>query len=136
MAGICHASLSLHVRSTGNHSTLSMLLSQRTTALLPQSIMQIKPFQHCLRYAAQTRVPLVSQARYLTVTSRARQHESPVFSAGSDASELTTMLDELVSPNGQWTLSEGGRGVERHYKFKTFKATWVRSINRESQSDD
>ena len=50
------------------------------------------------------------------------------FSAGEDAEamayQLTTLLDEH---HGHWTLSNGGKGLERDFKFKTFKTTWVGS---------
>lgn len=48
-------------------------------------------------------------------------------SPGENAEELATQTTNLVD-NGLWQLWNGGKGLERQFKFKTFKATWVRSL--------
>lgn len=45
-------------------------------------------------------------------------------SAGEDAQDVLRRATELVD-NGKWKLCKGGQGLERPFKFKTFKATWV-----------
>lgn len=47
-------------------------------------------------------------------------------SAGEDAQDLLRQTTELVD-SGKWQLCNGGKGLERPFKFKTFKATWVTS---------
>jgi 4a-hydroxytetrahydrobiopterin dehydratase len=49
----------------------------------------------------------------------------PQFSAGSDPEILSQSLEPLLLPNdGRWTLTSAGTGLERSFKFKTFKKTW------------
>lgn len=36
--------------------------------------------------------------------------------------EATALID-----NGRWSLCNDGKGLERSFKFKTFKTTWVSS---------
>lgn len=54
----------------------------------------------------------------------------PVFSSNTDAAQATEDLKSLLISedgdlNGKWRLIETGMGVERSFKFKTFKKTWV-----------
>lgn len=51
--------------------------------------------------------------------------QAPVFASGVDKGSLQALVDDLVKPTGQWALSASGRGIERTYKFKSFKAAWV-----------
>jgi hypothetical protein len=52
---------------------------------------------------------------------------SPTFSSNYDPEQGAKDLDSLLKSNGgKWTLIESGKGVERSFKFKTFKKTWVR----------
>lgn len=44
-------------------------------------------------------------------------------SADDLAAQTTTLVDQ-----GRWKLWNDGKGLERQFKFKTFKATWVRSL--------
>lgn len=51
---------------------------------------------------------------------------NPVFSAGYDPEQGTRDLAPLLRENGgKWSVIESGKGVERGFKFKTFKKTWV-----------
>lgn len=45
-------------------------------------------------------------------------------SGSEDASALAHDATQLVD-NGRWQLCDHGRGLERQFRFKTFKATWV-----------
>jgi len=44
-------------------------------------------------------------------------------SKGEDAERLAQQAAVLVQ--GRWSLCNGGKALERDFKFKTFKATWV-----------
>jgi 4a-hydroxytetrahydrobiopterin dehydratase len=51
---------------------------------------------------------------------------TPVFSSNYDPEQGAQDLAPLLaSGGGRWTLIESGKGVERGFKFKTFKKTWV-----------
>ena len=45
-------------------------------------------------------------------------------SKGEDSEALAKAATQLVD-NGRWRICNAGRGLERQFKFKTFKATWV-----------
>jgi 4a-hydroxytetrahydrobiopterin dehydratase len=45
-------------------------------------------------------------------------------SAGEDPEVLARQTTELID-HGRWRLCNDGKGLERLFKFKTFKATWV-----------
>lgn len=53
------------------------------------------------------------------------------ISEGHDAQAVTQGASQLID-NGKWRLCNEGRGLEREFKFKTFRATWVR-INSETR---
>ncbi|PBP23996.1 PCD-like protein [Diplocarpon rosae] len=60
-------------------------------------------------------------------TCKMSSHHSPTpaFSASYDPSQATRDLTPLLRANGgRWTLTENGKGVQRSFKFKTFKRTW------------
>lgn len=46
------------------------------------------------------------------------------ISPGEDAATVTDQTTSLVD-DGKWHLCNAGKGVERTFKFKTFKTTWV-----------
>lgn len=50
--------------------------------------------------------------------------EQLVISSDSDAATVLTDASTLVD-DGRWTLCNEGKGVERSFKFKGFKAAWV-----------
>jgi pterin-4a-carbinolamine dehydratase len=54
-----------------------------------------------------------------------QQQLQPAFSEGTDAVQVKTELKALLVPAGRWQLSHDAKGVERRFKFKTFKKTWV-----------
>lgn len=45
-------------------------------------------------------------------------------SQGEDADSLVQDVTKLVD-NGRWKICNEGKGLERQFRFKTFKATWV-----------
>lgn len=45
-------------------------------------------------------------------------------SRGENTDELTSQTTALVD-SGRWKLWDNGKGLERQFRFKTFKATWV-----------
>jgi hypothetical protein len=45
-------------------------------------------------------------------------------SRGENTEELTSQATALVD-SGRWKLWDNGKGLERQFRFKTFKATWV-----------
>jgi 4a-hydroxytetrahydrobiopterin dehydratase len=61
--------------------------------------------------------------------STASYAPQPAFSSNYDPAQGTQDLAPLLKGNGgKWVLIESGKGVERGFKFKTFKKTWVRSF--------
>ncbi|RMY77341.1 hypothetical protein D0862_13575 [Hortaea werneckii] len=42
-----------------------------------------------------------------------------------DQEALVQETSQLVENGGRWRLCREGRGIERGFKFKTFKTTWV-----------
>jgi hypothetical protein len=51
---------------------------------------------------------------------------TPAFSSNYDAEQGEKDLTPLLKiDGGKWTLISSGKGVERSFKFKTFKKTWV-----------
>ena len=54
----------------------------------------------------------------------------PVFSSNYDPKQGAKDLEPLLKldeggNDGKWTLIASGKGLERSFKFKTFKKTWV-----------
>lgn len=79
-----------------------------------------------------TRIPRVSmdpigaatQSRNITSTSSSSG--PPNFSSNYNPEQGTRDLAPLLKENGgKWELIETGKGLERGFKFKTFKKTWV-----------
>lgn len=48
------------------------------------------------------------------------------ISDGQDMEQLRRNLEPLLhSRGGQWCLTADGKGMQRSFKFETFKRTWV-----------
>lgn len=48
------------------------------------------------------------------------------FSAGEDEEQLSRSATALTTTGGgRWKPTDDNRGLERTFRFKTFKATWV-----------
>ena len=45
------------------------------------------------------------------------------ISQGEDQATVLAQASELVD-HGKWQICNGGKGLERGFKFKTFKTTW------------
>lgn len=48
-------------------------------------------------------------------------------SEGDDVNKVSNEAMELIR-GGRWQLCNDGSAVQRHFKFKTFKSTWVRHL--------
>jgi 4a-hydroxytetrahydrobiopterin dehydratase len=61
-----------------------------------------------------------------------------MFSEGENSSQLSNEVSDLISnPESSWELSSDGKGLERSFKFKTFKTTWVRRpVNEKAMWDN
>ena len=80
----------------------------------------------CTRTEQSSRGPTTIK-RAFTATSRAMIDRNDLsISAGHDTETVTKDAIALVD-HGQWVLCNSGKGLERQFKFKTFKATWVRA---------
>lgn len=74
-----------------------------------------------------TPLTALASGRAFSSTGLARLGQSDLaISDNPDKTEIVRAATELVD-NGKWHLSNGGAGLERPFKFKTFKATWVRT---------
>jgi hypothetical protein len=64
-----------------------------------------------------------------TLLTRSRKMSTqpmPTFSSNYSPEQGIKDLSPLLKSNGgKWSLIESGKGVERSFKFKTFKKTWV-----------
>ena len=48
------------------------------------------------------------------------------YSAGEDEEQLSRDAAALTTQGGgRWKVTDDSRGLERTFRFKTFKATWV-----------
>lgn len=88
-----------------------------------------------MSYLLQSRI----QCRNLSLASTLRTTSSRSFAVSRkamvQASEISPSqgesIDTLVSQttalvdSGRWKLCNNGKGLERQFKFRTFKATWV-----------
>lgn len=70
---------------------------------------------------------LVSQS--FTKAMSSSQQQSSVrfeYSAGEDEEQLGRNAVALTTEGGgRWKVTDDNRGLERTFRFKTFKATWV-----------
>jgi 4a-hydroxytetrahydrobiopterin dehydratase len=63
--------------------------------------------------------------RSFTVSRKAMVQASEISpSQGESIDTLVSQTTALVD-SGRWTLCNNGKGLERQFKFRTFKATWV-----------
>jgi hypothetical protein len=75
---------------------------------------------------------LLSPTRPASAKFRSFHNTAPTMVSASDISpsrgenteELTSQTTALVD-SGRWKLWDNGKGLERQFRFKTFKATWV-----------
>jgi 4a-hydroxytetrahydrobiopterin dehydratase len=70
--------------------------------------------------------PHAKLALFLTLSRKMSSQPSPTFSSNYSPEQGTKDLSPLLKAiGGKWVLTESGKGVERSFKFKTFKKTWV-----------
>ena len=82
--------------------------------------------------SSMTRRDLVSGTtfkRTMATNNGAGRRTTFSISKGEDTEKVTADANDLVG-NGRWTVTDEGRGIERVFKFKTFKATWVCVMSR------
>lgn len=103
-----------------------------------------KPFRMLLRTTTTTTTPtlrlfrfptiLISRSFKTTTTNYTTPHPSEKtilkpedlsISAGENPQLLTKQATALLLPPGKWKLTKNKTGIERNFRFKTFKTTWV-----------
>jgi hypothetical protein len=102
-----------HIRENINRSPMIIAMSR----LLPRRIQSLN---------------IISPARSAPAKFRGFHSTAPSMVSASDISpsrgenteELTKQTTALVD-SGRWKLWDNGKGLERQFRFKTFKATWV-----------
>ena len=66
-----------------------------------------------------------TSSRSFTLSRRAMVQASEISpSQGESIDTLVSQTTALVD-SGRWILCNDGKGLERQFKFRTFKATWV-----------
>jgi len=71
----------------------------------------------------------VSRSTVRAMSSSSQQQSAVRFqySAGEDEEQLGRDAAALTTGGqGRWKVTDDNRGLERTFRFKTFKATWVR----------
>jgi 4a-hydroxytetrahydrobiopterin dehydratase len=75
---------------------------------------------------------LVFFTRHVPLSMAARAQQSsiqPAYSLDSDTEIISNALATLLrSGGGRWSLTPTGNGLQRTFKFKSFKKTWVRHL--------
>ena len=109
-------------------------LASKTTSpnqrmrLLLASPLHLKPTRSNLIFEVPTRAIKPSKHLFRSphTTRKMSTTNQPTFSSNYDPSiGIKDVQPLLRSHGGKWILIESGKGVERSFKFKTFKKTWV-----------
>ncbi|KAH7317627.1 transcriptional coactivator/pterin dehydratase [Rhexocercosporidium sp. MPI-PUGE-AT-0058] len=113
-----------HLPTHHNHHTFRQLKMRPPTSIpLSLSLKLLHPIPHIppTQYS-------ILKHKYSTSTCRMSSPSTspkPAFSSTYPASQGTADLSPLLKSNGgRWTLIQSGKGVERGFRFKTFKKTW------------
>jgi len=75
--------------------------------------------------------PVSSPIKFQSMSSSSSAAKSPPpqisCSAGEDFAQVTRETTPLITSEtgGRWQLTDDGKGLERGFRFKTFRATWV-----------
>jgi hypothetical protein len=70
-----------------------------------------------------------------TSTNMKRRMTTAVYSEGEDIEHISKELARLIHRTERnWALSENGKGLERSFKFKSFKTTWVSKYSTVSET--
>merc|ERR1712098_842095 len=104
---------------THHHPILTMRPPISLTSHIHRSIRQTIPTPIHHHHPSR---PFTSSSIKMSSASTTPQ---PTFSSNYDPAQGNQDLAPLLKSNGgKWTLIESGKGVERGFKFKTFKKTW------------
>lgn len=96
---------------------------------LKHTLLSPKPLTRPLIPIRISRLTRQSQSRTMSSSSTA---PTPSFSSNYDPEQGARDLAPLLAgEGGKWALIESGKGVERNFKFKTFKKTWVSYLPKE-----
>lgn len=98
----------------------SIHLRMRHLLLFPRQIPRtpISRLPKSIRFASAISCTMSTKASGTSV--------EPTFSTNYDPEQASRDLSPLLRGNGgKWTLMESGKGVERSFKFRTFKKTWA-----------
>jgi len=113
-----------------NSSSNAPRLNQRMKFSPPSLFTRILTFPH--RASIYTHTPKTRAAvQHITTSEQSHKMSTqsqlpPTFSSNYDPETGAKELAPLLHSNGgKWTLIESGKGVERSFKFKSFKKTWV-----------
>jgi len=72
----------------------------------------------------------ISNPIFNTCRKMSTSQAQPNFSSNYDPEQGTKDLETILKgKGGKWELMGSGKGVERSFKFKTFKKTWVRFVS-------
>ena len=101
-------------------------LGNSTSSTLRETVTMSSTFATRSTRCVYTRVSFSpASRRAFNVTRPAMVDAKSIKPSGSEeAQTLATEATQLVD-NGRWQLWNEGRGLERQFRFKTFKATWV-----------
>jgi hypothetical protein len=119
--------------STSPHHDTSYphhLLTMRPAILIPSTITRtLLNSKHTPRKPRVSFLFLGTAASTRSIANMSSASPQPNFSSNYDPAQATQDLSPLLKGNGgRWELIETGKGVERGFRFKTFKKTWVSAI--------
>ena len=104
------------------HCTDPMLLVMRLRPALSVSLLQY------LRTYCSYRQTGSTGRRYQSNKTAETAEPKLHISAGEDIKQLRRTVKPLLhSYGGRWSLTVDGKGLQRSFKFDTFKRTWVSS---------
>lgn len=111
--------LIIHPNSTSSFSS-SLNIPSEMRLLLP------RPLTHSLLPPIHRSFKPSLVIRSFSTCKMSTISAEPVFSSSYDPQQGSKDLEPLLrAQGGKWSLIESGKGVERSFKFKTFKKTWV-----------
>jgi hypothetical protein len=92
-------------------------------------IRTILTYSHKAPSSLQSNLRPPIQFKFSSRKMSTQSQPQPTFSTNYSPEQGSKDLAPLLKSNGgKWTLIESGKGVERTFKFKTFKKTWVRFV--------
>ena len=108
------------------HTSPPPNLSPLTISLLPSiSDLAMRPLLLLSHILHTPRRVFTLQAQKMS-TGPNHNQPSPALSSNYDPTQAARDLEPLLKASGgNWALNSSGQGVERSFKFKTFKKTWA-----------